>query len=118
MTATGVNVSAQVGPTMPSTGVAGVIVKALLPILWPVAASGEQAFLRFKPPVASVDGVSYGSISVTVPPDAAMARGHAAGADLKEAYEQLRQQMLSEGLPFLGAAELEREIAERKGTRS
>lgn len=38
--------------------------------------------------------------------------------DLKQAYEHLRQQMISEGIPFLNAAELEREIAERKGTRS
>jgi hypothetical protein len=38
--------------------------------------------------------------------------------DMKQAYEHLRQQMLSEGLPLLDAEELEREIADRKATRS
>ena len=38
--------------------------------------------------------------------------------DLREAYEHLRQQMLSEGIPFLNATELDQEIADRKGTRS
>lgn len=38
--------------------------------------------------------------------------------DIKAAYEKLRQQMAAEGIPFLNAAELEREIADRKGTRS
>lgn len=41
-----------------------------------------------------------------------------AGVGLKEAYEELRQQMVCEGVPFLNAAELEQEIADRKGTRS
>ena len=36
----------------------------------------------------------------------------------RETYERLRQQMASDGIPFLDAAELEREIADRKGTRS
>lgn len=37
--------------------------------------------------------------------------------DVKDAYERLRRQMISEGLPFLNASELEREIADRKGSR-
>ena len=39
-------------------------------------------------------------------------------ADLRDAYEHLRRQMAIEGTPFLNATELEREIADRKGTRS
>lgn len=36
---------------------------------------------------------------------------------VKSAYEMLREQMASEGTPFLNATELEREIAERRGMR-
>ncbi len=45
-------------------------------------------------------------------------QARALALNLKETYENLRHQMVSEGLPLLSATELESEIAERKGTRS
>jgi hypothetical protein len=56
-------------------------------------------------------------IEITVVPQAAPILAEVSGLDLREAYEHLRQQMAAEGIPFLNAAELEREIADRKGTR-
>lgn len=54
--------------------------------------------------------VPIAPIEISVVPSAAIiAQGSA--LDLKQAYELLRQQMLSEGLPFLDQEELEREIS-------
>ncbi|HXP86326.1 MAG TPA: type II toxin-antitoxin system HicB family antitoxin [Bryobacteraceae bacterium] len=57
-------------------------------------------------------------IETSVAPVARATQGVKAGNDLRKAYEELRRQMAAEGIPFLNQAELEHEIADRKGTRS
>lgn len=99
-------ISARVGGTQPTTIipfmpvmiVAGVIATGLMvePAGGPVAAAPIEISVASNAPVVA-SGVTLG---------------------LKEVYEQLRMQMASDGLPFLNADELEREIADRKGSRS
>ena len=60
----------------------------------------------------------FAPIEISVVPQAAAMLAEVSVLNIREAYELLRQQMASEGIPFLNAAELEREIADRKGTRS
>ena len=67
---------------------------------------------------AAVNEVAWPTVEITVAPIVLGAHGEMAGFDLKTTYDELRRQMVSEGVPFLNAAELEREIADRKGTRS
>jgi hypothetical protein len=69
-------------------------------------------------PAGAVNEHSWPTIEITVAPAAHLAHDPVEGVDLKGAYEALRRQMVFEGVPFLDAAELEREIADRKGTRS
>jgi predicted RNase H-like HicB family nuclease len=57
-------------------------------------------------------------IQTSVTPVAPATHAGKAGNDLRESYEALRRQMIAEGIPFLNEAELEHEIADRKGTRS
>ncbi len=66
---------------------------------------------------AAAQGVEA-PIEISVVPSYTVYASQMTEADLREAYEGLRRQALSEGIPFLNAAELEREIAGRKGTRS
>jgi hypothetical protein len=83
--------------------VAGVVATAVAMSV-PSVAAGEH------PPLV---------VEISVDPGEYMFHGgQMTGADLRQAYEDLRRQMLSEGIPFLNAAELEREITDRKGTRS
>ena len=57
-------------------------------------------------------------IETSVAPVAPVTQERKTGDDLRESYEALRRQMIAEGIPFLNEAELEHEIADRKGTRS
>ena len=66
-------------------------------------------------PASSSD--TWPTLEITIAPTADIAPGQGATMDLRAAYEGLRRQMLSEGIPFLNADELEREINDRKGSR-
>jgi hypothetical protein len=61
---------------------------------------------------------TWPTLEITVAPTALTPESHSVEFDLEGSYEELRRQMASEGVPFLDADELEREIADRKGTRS
>src|ERR1022692_4451226 len=102
-------VSAKVGGTQPTSIVplmpAGLLVAGIISVGLTIRPNDHIAHVPITP------------IEISVVPSAAIvAQGSA--LDLKQTYELLRQQMLSEGLPFLDAEELEREIVDRKGTRS
>jgi hypothetical protein len=96
--------SAEVGgasfnPTVNAVVIAGIIGKAAT-LYRPLGSENEHAWPKIEISVAS------------------MPHDRVAQGNLKAVYEELRRQMVAEGLPFLNATELEREIAERKGIRS
>lgn len=69
--------------------------------------------------IAVANEHAWPMVEISVNPEAYIVHGgQMTGDDLRQAYEELRRQMVSEGIPLLNAAELEREIADRKGPRS
>ena len=109
---------------------AGVNVKS--GTVWDTLTFMRSEQFSIPPASASIGGACYGlsrcansvlaadimTIDITVSQPLDAAYSEVAGVELKEAFESLRRQMVSEGIPFLDAAELESEIASRKGTRS
>jgi hypothetical protein len=102
-------VSAKIGGTQPTS------IIPLMPVGLPVAGIISVGLTIH--PNDYIAPVPVAPIEITVVPSAVIV-AQGTGLDLKQAYEMLRQQMLSEGLPFLNEEELEREIVDRKGTRS
>ncbi|HLX41934.1 MAG TPA: hypothetical protein VKR43_00795 [Bryobacteraceae bacterium] len=101
--------SAKIGGTQPTTTIpmmpVGLLVAGMISAGLSSLSGNDISSVRLAP------------IEISVVPSAAVA-ARGSNFDLKQAYEQLRQQMVSEGIPFLNPEELDHEIADRKGNRS
>lgn len=103
-------VSAKIGGTQPTS------ILPLMPVGLLIAGIVSVSMAVVDPATYVADATLV-PIEISVVPAPPLA-AHVPALDLKKAYEQLRQQMLAEGLPFLAAADLEKEIADRKRTRA
>jgi hypothetical protein len=120
---TGVNASANVGPSTlvlysqqlsipPASASIGGICYPSLPVRVSPFIGATVAGINapFIPAGVNIAEYPWPTIEATVEADALI-------IDVRARYDDLRWQMVSEGIPFLNAAELTLEIADRKGSR-